>query len=600
MKIGCTSNNALVSGLFLAALLLLASAHSAAAQGKIAFVSNRDGNNEIYVMDDNGTNQQRLTNNSVEDFSPSISRDGSKIVFQSGSASTSFNIYVINIDGSGLTALTSGSGFNVGPSFSPDGSKILFTASRGSAGYQVYVMDANGSNQTSLTSGADNYAGSFNHDGTKIVFSSTRNGSSEIFVMDANGLNQTKLTDNNNDQFVDGEPEFSPDGSKIVFHAIRGGGNLEVFTMMANGDALTQLTDTLAPNQNPSFSPDGSKIIFDSNRDGDIELYVMNANGTNPSRLTTSPGFDWQASWGGRANAAPMISSMPAALAQDSNTPNFLIATVNDAEENENALSVTIDGSSSGSSNGVTVSGIAVSSSGNVTANIAAICGASNASFTLRVTDGGGRFAEATLYVTVTAEAELPTLSLPANITTSLSPNSTDTSKVVNFTVSATDNCDASPTVVASPAPGSSFPVGTTTVNVTATDDSGNVATGSFTVTVHFNFSGFFQPVDNLPTVNLVSAGQSVPVKFSLSGNKGLNIFAHGFPASQQVQCVGGSSTSMVEETVSAGSSTLSYDAVTDRYIYVWKTERSWRGTCRQLLVRLNDGSTHAALFQFR
>ncbi|MFN6965023.1 MAG: PxKF domain-containing protein [Pyrinomonadaceae bacterium] len=376
--------------------------------------------------------------------------------------------------------------------------------------------------------------------------------------------------------------------------------------MNDDGTGHARLTNNSDHDENPSFSPDGNKIAFQSDRGIHplTEIYTMNADGSAQTRITNNSaangGLNGNPSWGGAANAAPTITALSASVAADSNTLGISVASVNDAEDAESSLSVTVNGSSSATSNGVTVSGIAVSSSGAVTAAIAATCGAANASFTLRVTDSGTRYAGATLNVTVAAETGVPVLSLPANIVTSLAPNSTGTSAVVNFTVSATDNCDTNPTVNAIPTSGSPFPVGTTTVNVTATDASGNTAMRSFTVTVLYNFAGFFQPVDDLPTVNVVSAGQSVPVKFSLSGNKGPNIFAAGFPASQQVQCVGGSSTSTVEETVTAGSSSLSYDALTDRYIYVWKTERSWRGTCRQLLVRLNDGSTHIALFQIR
>ncbi len=115
-----------------------------------------------------------------------------------------------------------------------------------------------------------------------------------------------------------------------------------------------------------------------------------------------------------------------------------------------------------------------------------------------------------------------------------------------------------------------------------------------------FNFSGFFQPVDNPPAVNVVNAGRAIPVKFSLSGNKGLDIFAAGFPVSGQMACSDGAPLSDIEETVTAGGSSLSYDAATDTYTYVWKTENSWAGTCRGLIVRLNDGSDHVALFKFR
>jgi hypothetical protein len=79
-----------------------------------------------------------------------------------------------------------------------------------------------------------------------------------------------------------------------------------------------------------------------------------------------------------------------------------------------------------------------------------------------------------------------------------------------------------------------------------------------------------------------------------------LNIFAPGHPVSQQIACSDGAPSSDVEETVTAGSSSLSYGAETDTYTYVWKTEKSWAGTCRKLIVRLNDGSEHVAFFKFK
>jgi hypothetical protein len=154
--------------------------------------------------------------------------------------------------------------------------------------------------------------------------------------------------------------------------------------------------------------------------------------------------------------------------------------------------------------------------------------------------------------------------------------------------------------VTTNPLSGAVFPVGTTTVNVTATDPTGNISTGSFTVTVLHNFSGFLQPVDPLPALNLVNAGQAVPVNFSLSGNKGLNIFASGYPASSQIICTANEPGSVIEETVSAGGSSLSYAATTDQYSYVWKTDKAWKGTCRILNVRLKDGSDHFAKFRFK
>ena len=217
---------------------------------------------------------------------------------------------------------------------------------------------------------------------------------------------------------------------------------------------------------------------------------------------------------------------------------------------------------------------------------------------TFRATDSAGLFSEDVQTITV-ADGIAPTLNVPADITVFLPLNSTATSMAVTFAATGSDNCSGAVTINHSPAAGSTFNVGTTPVNVTATDAAGNQTRGSFNVTVLYNFNGFFAPVDNLPTLNLVNAGKAIPVKFSLSGDKGLNIFAAGYPTSVAVNCDGGAE-SEIEETLTAGSSSLTYNSTSDQYQYVWKTNLSWAGTCRQLIVKFNDGTEHKANFKFR
>jgi hypothetical protein len=113
-------------------------------------------------------------------------------------------------------------------------------------------------------------------------------------------------------------------------------------------------------------------------------------------------------------------------------------------------------------------------------------------------------------------------------------------------------------------------------------------------------FSGFFSPVGNPPVVNVAKGGQAIPVKFSLGGNQGLNIFAAGYPISQQIACDSSAPLDDVEQTVAAGSSSLSYDATTNTYTYVWKTDKAWAGTCRQLTLRLTDGTDHIAYLNLK
>ncbi|MDX1522080.1 MAG: PxKF domain-containing protein, partial [Anaerolineae bacterium] len=142
--------------------------------------------------------------------------------------------------------------------------------------------------------------------------------------------------------------------------------------------------------------------------------------------------------------------------------------------------------------------------------------------------------------------------------------------------------------------------VGTFTATCSgATDKAGNAgASASVTYSVVYNFSGFLRPVDNLPTLNQVKAGSAVPVKFSLNGNQGLSIFYAGFPKSMSTSCTSSAPVDAIDEIVTAGSSSLSYDASTEQYNYVWKTEKSWTG-CRQLVVKLIDGIEYRANFKF-
>lgn len=108
-------------------------------------------------------------------------------------------------------------------------------------------------------------------------------------------------------------------------------------------------------------------------------------------------------------------------------------------------------------------------------------------------------------------------------------------------------------------------------------------------------FSGFFQPVDN-SSINRVKAGAGVPVKFSLGGDFGLDVFADGYPSVTQIACPG-MSVDAIEQTVSVGSSHLVYDAAADQYVYLFKTSKSWAGTCRELTMVFSDGTTRSAAF---
>jgi hypothetical protein len=144
--------------------------------------------------------------------------------------------------------------------------------------------------------------------------------------------------------------------------------------------------------------------------------------------------------------------------------------------------------------------------------------------------------------------------------------------------------------------------VGSKTFTVTAEDTAGNKAEEKATYNVIYDFKGFFQPVDMNGTLNVAKAGSSIPIKFSLDGDQGLAIFK-GLP---DVRDYVGPVVAVAEDeieliySVSAGNSSLSYDATTGLYTYVWKTDKGWAGNEKTLVVKFVDGTQYTAHFRFK
>jgi len=162
---------------------------------KIAFVSTRDSNNEIYVMDEWGNNQVRLTNNTFIDINPTWSPDGNKIVFVSNRDGTK-QLYTMNEDGTNQTRLLTSTYNDSMPTWSIDGKKIAFVSDR-DGNNEIYTINSDGTNLTRITSNANSDTEPcWSPNGTKITFVSDRESTTnKIFIMDADGTNQTKLFD---------------------------------------------------------------------------------------------------------------------------------------------------------------------------------------------------------------------------------------------------------------------------------------------------------------------------------------------------------------------------------------------------------------------
>jgi len=290
--------------------------------GKIAFTSTRDGNNEIYLMNPDGSEQTRLTNNPALDYTPGWSPDGSKIVFSSDRDGNG-EIYVMNADGSGQTRLTNNLAPDYFPAWSPDGARIAFTRQMTGTNLEIFVMNANGTGEVNITNSPTNdQMPAWSPNGTRLAFASDRDAPTlELYTMNVDGSGITRLTNNPNG--IDYYPAWSPDGTKIAFTTDRVSNPhsydfaLEVFVMNADGTNQTNLTNHGRGDLNPAWAPDGSRIIFASDRATAQyvpQLYSMNSNGTDVIRLTNTAATDVLPAW-----SAAQCNPTPAAVREVQN-----------------------------------------------------------------------------------------------------------------------------------------------------------------------------------------------------------------------------------------------------------------------------------------
>ncbi len=251
---------------------------------KIVFVSNRDGNCEIYLVNIDGTGLKRITDSPGNEYQPDLSPDGTKVAFEypySIHGEEDKEIYMINTDGSGRKNLTDNEDYDWDPCFSPDGSKIAFSSTR-DGNPEIYIMNVDGSDQIRLTdSPGGDWGPCFSPDGTKIAFVSRRDEiidkreisdkdvdeiyNPEIYIMNVDGSNQTRLTDNNDNKCtfgapIDEEPCFSPDGKNIAFTSYCEGDG--IFIMNIDSFEKEEFIGFSSNDTSYCLSPDWSKFVI--------------------------------------------------------------------------------------------------------------------------------------------------------------------------------------------------------------------------------------------------------------------------------------------------------------------------------------------------
>ena len=262
--------------------------------GKIAFVSNRTGNKEIYLMDYDGYNIQRLTRNGSINLNPDFSPNGREIIYTSYKRKNP-NLYRRELFTGTEALISARRGVNITGAYSPDGKRIALTMSK-DGNSEIYLIDTSGKQLARLTNNqAIDVSPAWSPDGSHIAFTSDRLGHPQIFIMNADGSGVRRLTTSGayNDR-----PRWSPKGDRILYCRMEGNG-FHIYAINPDSSGDTRLTSE-GSNEHPRWSPDGRFITFSSKRGGKEAIYLMRADGSGQTKVSRGNAGDSHPTWSTR------------------------------------------------------------------------------------------------------------------------------------------------------------------------------------------------------------------------------------------------------------------------------------------------------------
>ena len=251
------------------------------ARTRIAYISDRTGQKEVYVMDYDGVNPLKVTADRSICMSPAWSPDGTMLVYVSFRDKNP-DLYGLKLGSGRRWKILGFRGLNISPAWSPDGKRLAVALSK-DGGAEIYIMKRDGKSLERLTYGTyDNVSPSWSANGREIVFTSGRPGTPQLYIMNADGADVRRIT---HEGVYNASPHWSPRGDRIVFTSMVKG-RFRIATIRPDGSDFRLLTDGPGDDEDPSWSPSGRQIVFSSSREGRFNIYIMNMDGTDIERIT--------------------------------------------------------------------------------------------------------------------------------------------------------------------------------------------------------------------------------------------------------------------------------------------------------------------------
>ncbi len=264
------------------------------ADTKIAFANNATKHKEIYVVDYDGKNLQKLTKDNSISLLPRWSKDGR--IFYTTYKYRNPDIFAIDLRAGKITPIIIKKGLSLIGGVSPDGKALVFT-STGGTNPSIYIYNLETQQKVQITNKTTAVDGSpsYSPDGKYITFVSNRAGNPQIYVMELATGKARPLTKNFN---WSDTPQWSPTGEWIVFSGREGAYHpMDIFLVDLTGTQIKRLTSDAGSNEDPTWSPDGRFIAFTTTRNGQRQLYMMDRDGSAPHLLADVAGDSFTPHW---------------------------------------------------------------------------------------------------------------------------------------------------------------------------------------------------------------------------------------------------------------------------------------------------------------